>query len=384
MKRSLFAQTIGLSLLLLGGCSSGDAGDQDNVLNKIKVCQNRDPDTGSCADNNGDDINNPNAAGYDFGLHHSDWSDLFYKPTGFYPQAGGWRVRGWAVNLDPLALDHHVSADGSVKGLAMGGSFYTVKNMKVARTSLRISFCDATATVCDTMSVDQLNANGAQLVIAVPNPTGRGETYFNWEFKTGELPVEVIKAWGADVTAQLIYVAAKAQVPTSLCKGSGGADERVVFQQGYYWDPDTFAKSVDPLAITITCEEGAIAEGLARGYSPWSTAIVGDGSAAVMGDWQQSFIRMKTADYCGSGDPFTFHGTKYLISAPLEKVRDNDPIGKLEAIWGPDGAFCVNKTAPNDYRRHPELALGCAAAIPDCDAATVDLRSKTNLMNGIP
>ena len=65
MKRSLFAQTIGLSLLLLGGCSGGNAGDQDNVQNKIKVCQSRDPDTGTCADNNGDDINNPNAAGYE-------------------------------------------------------------------------------------------------------------------------------------------------------------------------------------------------------------------------------------------------------------------------------------------------------------------------------
>lgn len=195
---------------------------------RSRCCQSRDPDTGTCADDNGSDLADPNSARYDFGLHHSDWSDLSSPAHGFYPQAGGWKVRGWAVNLDPTVIDHHVSADGSVKGLAMGGSFYTVKNMKVDRTSLRISFCDATAAVCDTMSIDQLNANGAQLVIAVPNPTGRGETYFNWEFKTGEALVEVFKSWGADVTAQLIYVAAERQIPTSLCKGSGGADERVV------------------------------------------------------------------------------------------------------------------------------------------------------------
>ena len=93
---------------------------------------------------------------------------------------------------------------------------------------------------------------------------------------------------------------------------------------------------------------------------------------------------MKTANYCGDGRTHTVHGTKYFISAPLDLPRDKDPIDKLEAIWGPDGAFCVNQTAPTDNRRHPEIAMGCAVAIPECDAATADARSKTNLFNGIP
>ena len=172
--------------------------------------------------------------------------------------------------------------------------------------------------------------------------------------------------------------AAKGQVPTSLCKKTAGADEYVVFEQGYLWDPDTFGRTVDPLAITVACEEGAIAEGLARGYTPWSVGKLDAGPAANMADFQQSFIRMKTADYCGSGFSHTLDGTKYLIHAPIDPARDRDPMGRIEAIWGPDGAFCV---VPGN-RRHPEIAMACA--LPDCDPATVDARNKVNLMNAIP
>ena len=385
MKRSIFSSTIGLSLLVLGACTNGTATDQDSVEKNLKVCQARDPETGACADNNGDDINNPRAAGYDFTMGHSDWGTQFrYRLTGFYPKAGGWAVRGWRFDTDPSSLDPNVSANGEVMGLQLGGKLFAVKDMRVERTSLTVRFCDAGGVTCDTWSVDQMFTKGAVLVLALPNPSGRGATYFNWTFTSGQFPVEKVKAWGADVSGQLVYTAAKGQIPTSLCKGSGGADEFVVFQQGYHWDPDTFQKFTDPLAITVTCEEGAIAEGLARGYSPWSTANQQDGSVANMSDWQQSFIHMKTANYCGDGRTHTVHGTKYFISAPLDLPRDKDPIDKLEAIWGPDGAFCVNQTAPTDNRRHPEIAMGCAVAIPECDAATADARSKTNLFNGIP
>jgi len=384
MKRSVLTSTIGLSLLLLSACTnSSSTTAQDSVEKSIKVCQYRDPDTGSCADNNGDDINNPRATGYDFTIHHSEWGLWNYRLTGFYPQAGGWKVRGWRVDPDVTSLDPNVSADGDVLGLMLGGTLYVVKDMKVDLTSLSVRFCDAGGGSCERLSVDQMFSMGALLVLALPNPSGRGSINFNWTFGSGARPVEKIKAWGADVSGQLVLTAAKGQIPTSLCK-SRGAEENVVFQQGYYWDPDTFHKYTDPLAITVTCEEGAIAEGLARGYTPWSTAMVFDGSVANMTDWQQSFIRMKTADYCGTGLTHTVHGTSYYISAPLDKLRDQDPIAKLEAIWGPDGAFCVNQTAPRDNRRHPEIAMGCPAVIPDCDDVTVKMRRPSNLVDGIP
>lgn len=380
MKRSLFSSVIGLSMLCVAGCQDGSLSlaDQDSVDRKIKVCQTRDPETGGCADNNGSEIFNPEKPDYSFGIQHSDWAGQEYRLTGFYPGVGGWKVRGWHVDNTPGALDPHIKGDGQVVGLILSGSLFQVKNMKAHKTSLLVQFCDAANVVCDTLNVDQMYSKGAELLLALPNPGGRGETQFRWTFQSGQNPVEYIKSWGGDVFGQYVYTAAKGQIPTSLCKKTAGADEYVVFQQGSLWDPDTFQRTVDPLAITVACEEGAIAEGLARGYTPWSTGTQDDGALAVMADWQQSFIRMKTDDYCGMGHPHTVDGTKYLIHAPLDPSRDRDPIGKLEAFWGPDGAFCV---VPGN-RRHPEIPMACA--IPDCDAATIAARTPSNLRNGIP
>ena len=380
MKRSLFSMLCGLSLLASAGCqNSNQATEQDDVQRKIKVCQSRDPDTGTCVDPNGSKIFNPDKPGYSFAIGHSDWAGWEYMLTGFYPEAGKWKVRGWNMSPDPLAPDHHVKSDGQVEGIVVGGKLLSVKNMEVNQTRLLVTFCDSTGTLCDTLDVNQLFDKSLVLLLSIPNPTGRGVTMVDWKFTSGTNPVEYVKAWGSDVVGQNVYISHKSDpAGSSLCKKTAGADEYVVFQQGYLWDPDTFARTVDPLAITVACEEGAIAEGLARGYTPWSVGKLDAGPAANMADFQQSFIRMKTDDYCGTGFSHTLDGTKYLIHAPIDPARDRDPMGRIEAIWGPDGAFCV---VPGN-RRHPEIAMACA--LPDCDPATVDARNKVNLMNAIP
>jgi len=381
MKRSIFSMIFGLSLLVTAGCQNANqATEQDSVQKKLKLCQARDPETGACADNNGDDINNPRAPGYDFTLHNSDWGGWSYRLTGFYPSGSDWKVRGWTVNPDVTSPDPNTPANGDVKALIVWGKSFQVNWMKVDMTDLRISFCDPVAGNCYTMGVKELFHENAKLILALPNPTGRGATYFDWWFDSDPTPLKQLNDWGKEVVGQLVRTTSKGQPVMSLCKGEAGKDELVVFQQGYHWDPDTFHKSTDPFSITVTCEEGAIAEALVRGYSPWQPAIDGTGAAAYMPDWQQTFINAKTANYCGTGLTHTTHGTKYFISAPLKDVRDADPIATLEAIWGPDGAYCVNLA----NRRHPEIDMGCPVAIPACDDVTVKTRRETSLFDGIP
>ncbi|HNI59069.1 MAG TPA: ADYC domain-containing protein [Pseudomonadota bacterium] len=379
MKRSIFSMLCGLSLLAATGCQNANqATEQDSVQVKLKACQARDPETGACQDPNGSKIFNPEKPDYSFAIGYPDWSGFEYMVTGFYPEAGKWKVRGWSMSPDPLAPDHHVKSDGQVEGMLVDGNLLKVKFMEARQTRLLITFCDATGTLCDTLDVNSMFDKKLAMLLSIPNPTGRGVTMFQWTFTSGANPVEYVKAWGADVVGQYVNTAAKGQVPTSLCKKTGGADEYVVFEQGYLWDPDTYGRTVDPLAITVACEEGAIAEGLARGYTPWSTGKLDAGMEANMADFQQAFIRMKTADYCGIGKSHTLDGTKYLINAPIDPARDRDPMPNLEAIWGPDGAFCVIP----DNRRHKEITMACA--LPDCDAATVDARRNYNLMDSIP
>lgn len=254
--------------------------------------------------------------------------------------------------------------------------------MTADKTKLVVTYCEL-GGACYSASVPNLAAAGAYLNLKLPSPAPHTDSWMNFEFKFASPPSLLTSpnSWTNNVVVgQMIRIGSKGLSDSSLCKRAAGADENVVFQADYQWDPDTFQKVYDPGAIAVTCQEGAIAESLIRGYAPWTSAVQKDGVAAIMPDWQQSFIRMKTADYCGTGLVHTIQGTSYFISAPLTAARDTDIITKLEAIWGPAGAQCVNPA----NRRHPEIVSPCLAAIPVCTAALEAARRDSLMFDGIP
>ena len=55
--------------------------------------------------------------------------------TGFYPEAGKWKVRGWSMSPDPLAPITHVKSDGQVEGMLVDGNLLKVKFMEARRDS---------------------------------------------------------------------------------------------------------------------------------------------------------------------------------------------------------------------------------------------------------
>lgn len=126
MKKSVLSILGGFSLVATMGCGNGTAlTEQDSTTQPIKACQLRDPESGACMDNNGDDINNPRAKGYDFPIHHTDkdWGSWSYRLTGFYLSGTTWKVRGWKVNPDVTSTDPNTRPlkDGEVLGIVVGG-----------------------------------------------------------------------------------------------------------------------------------------------------------------------------------------------------------------------------------------------------------------------
>jgi hypothetical protein len=72
------------------------------------------------------------------------------------------------------------------------------------------------------------------------------------------------------------------------------------------------------------------------------------GQVPVAPDKQrQSMLKMLTADYCGTGQSFTVNGhpLRYMDRAGIYTANpvDVSDLPNLEAIWGPQGAVCINK-----------------------------------------
>ena len=100
------------------------------------------------------------------------------------------------------------------------------------------------------------------------------------------------------------------------------------------------------------------------GLCPWTEGTrTADGQSADMTAVEQTCIRMKTADYCGTGLVHTQYGTQIVVNTPIEKVRHLSAQARLEAIWNEHGAVCVI----DNNRRHQNMYYACDASIPQCD-----------------
>ncbi len=161
------------------------------------------------------------------------------------------------------------------------------------------------------------------------------------------------QGWGAKVSA---------------CYDSEGAPVDALLLPGR-WDGSTGAKvSSAPDDVTIACRRAAIAKCFELDYR----------LAEPSERWMHSAcIRMLRADYEGDGTGYTVNGTRiYLGDTEGYNEQDSHP-GWLvkEAVWGPDGAICVNR----DALRKSGLTIcddargDCFAEVPDCGGDPSDL-----------
>ena len=382
MKRSIFSSVIGLSLLVLGGCSVGNGSDSDSVAGRLKVCTRTD---GSCAESNCDELNHPfQGPGSFFGLRHTDWGSVSYKVVGFRPPSEEevhntgdkrWIVRGYYVDAGT-----HTYGEGRVAATTYLMKSCDLVDMYVRRSELRVNIIDIAGV---GESVADAKLQDLRLALEIPNPATRGAKYFDWSFAGP--PSELGNGWSYDnpiMGYPVNWDTKGAGGPFPLCAGKAGVAQRAVFTQGYFWDPTSFDRGgkMDDRTVTVTCELGAIASCRNWGYSPWTEGNQSfDGQAADMSEIDQTCIRMKTADYCGQGLVHTEYGTPIVINTPIEKVRHIAPQPRLEALWTAKGAMCVI----DNNRRHANILFPCDAAIPQCDQDQIDKYSKFYMTSGL-
>lgn len=141
-----------------------------------------------------------------------------------------------------------------------------------------------------------------------------------------------------------------------------------VFVAGQKWNIQTGALIDDANAITVACPDDAVGACIDWGYEPWVDrnacsydwypAYKAKGCSMRPGkDIHQTCMRAKRADFAGMGFSYTQTGTGILVGDSLNtSVNPLDPSfpgDEIEAIWGPDGATCLNRDNMRDKAQFP-------------------------------
>lgn len=149
----------------------------------------------------------------------------------------------------------------------------------------------------------------------------------------------------------------------SVCNGNllNTLDAVVVVLAGERYDLE--AKTVVPEQkgwITLGCAGSAAAKMALMNYGPHAD-FDGEGQAATPAQ-RQATLKMITADYCGDGVSYTDDGTplRWENQAGTVSPEEQWLAAGVEAVWGPEGALCLDT---------PRLAdLGdVACSLPPCD-----------------
>lgn len=107
--------------------------------------------------------------------------------------------------------------------------------------------------------------------------------------------------------------------------------------------------------IDFACLGSTVAKCIDYGYDPWSPRTF---------DLHRACVRMLRADYCGDGRSFTEDGTLIGINDPSGIQTDAGQALATEAVWGPNGAVCVERT-----RSDARDACIDALLQPSCDTS---------------
>jgi hypothetical protein len=131
------------------------------------------------------------------------------------------------------------------------------------------------------------------------------------------------------------------------------------------WDEDTAdLLSADTSKTTWACAGAALGDCAIWGYIPGEMV-----NSADMSPYHQTCIRLKRADYCGIGQHHTENGHSIdVYDAAAVQQPATVGLWDVEAMWGPEGAICMNFTRKLDYTKDVNDAskeyIGCE--IPDC------------------
>ncbi|WP_163863325.1 ADYC domain-containing protein [Myxococcus eversor] len=136
-------------------------------------------------------------------------------------------------------------------------------------------------------------------------------------------------------------------------------------------------------SVTMACETGAIGACLAWGYQPWSPdTFQVDASREHV--YRACLQAKRAAYFVGQGDlrAYTTNGTDFLRRDAhgfgSRSSNRLDELEHLEALWGPQGAVCLN---PRN-RRH-DFPLPRTSVLPAC-ASTPQWSAAATFATGVP
>ena len=118
-------------------------------------------------------------------------------------------------------------------------------------------------------------------------------------------------------------------------------------------DAETGTHSERADTIYFACVSGAVGKAALWGYAPWATDD----------DTYQAATRAVRADYCGDGTPHTLQGTALQVTDILHIREFPDAEKTTEAMWGPDGAMCLEATRLGE---DPETIVCNGERLPTC------------------
>ena len=137
------------------------------------------------------------------------------------------------------------------------------------------------------------------------------------------------------------------------------------------WDEATATHlSSDSTRTTWACAGAALGDCAIWGYVPGE-----EYANTPLDDYHQTCLRLKRADYCGNGTPHTENGHHLDVYDDLD-LMSPATVGTwgVEAMWGPDGAICMNFTRKYDYTKDSsdlsKIYIGCE--VPACIDLNLD------------
>lgn len=125
--------------------------------------------------------------------------------------------------------------------------------------------------------------------------------------------------------------------------------DAVVFdKERFDADDKTIFAEPDTNWFNIACLSGAAGKTFMMRHTIASSKAP---TVATSGDERQALVDAWTANYCGNGHSFTETGThlllrdsyKWIATSSLWSWADESEITSYEAVWGPDGAVCMNE-----------------------------------------
>lgn len=181
---------------------------------------------------------------------------------------------------------------------------------------------------------------------------------------------EEVDSWSSDSPPVAAYALVHPDLDEpllerSLCKGSlvDPLQVSVVILAGERYDSPT--GTVIPNQdrwITLACAGSAAAKLALLGYGP--NADYGEGNSSSVAQ-RQATLNMLTANYCGDGHSYTADGTPLQWENQSGSVALSEEPGASEAVWGPEGALCLD--TPRLVERSE---LGCE--LPTCADFSLD------------